>query len=135
MPNTKKWGLNSSEIGKVTGDNHPNGSVNVYIPKVLPLVDFNNPEEKPIGLDAGCFCNADGCKLSLASSVTSKNHITVPLSTSEKDLADFKTKSAAVGVPVQPTAYTHGAEVRVDVKAGSVEQMTIAGLRDTSMRY
>ena len=135
MPNTKKWNLGSSEIGKVTGDSHPDGSVNVHVPKVLPLVDFSNPEEKPVGLDAGCFCNADGCKLSLASSVTTKNHITIPLSSSEKDLADFKKKSAAVGIAVQPTVYAHGTEVKVDIKNGSVEQMTISGLRDTSMRY
>ena len=133
MANTKKWSLGTSEVGKVVGKNSGD-SVNVHIGKLLPLVEFGEPVETPVGLNGGCFSNADGCKLSLAASVITKNFINIPLSSSESDLADFKKKSAKVGVKVKPTSYTHGAEVKVDIKNGSVEQMVVSGLRDASIR-
>ena len=80
MGNLVSWKLGTTEIGKSCGYNNPSSRFfRVYVPKILPLIQFGTPTTKSVGLNRSCFCNSTSCKPSVSPNVISRNYLDIPL--------------------------------------------------------
>ena len=52
------------------------GSLKIYIPSLMPLINMGTPKITPIGLNKSCYCNAADCKPSVASKINTQNYAT-----------------------------------------------------------
>lgn len=78
MSNLTSWKMGTTETGKSCGYNSSR-IFRVYIAKLLPLISFGSPSSKSVALNKNCFCNANTCKPSISSSVTTRNYVDIPL--------------------------------------------------------
>lgn len=52
------------------------GRLKVYIPSLMPLIPMGTPRTTPVSLNASCYCNANDCKPSVASQISTQNFVT-----------------------------------------------------------
>ena len=107
MSNLTSWKLGTTEIGKSCGSNS-GSKFRVYIAKILPLISFGSPSAKSVTLNKGCFCNANACKPSISSNVSTRNYIEIPL-------ADNTHIHSA----------TNGKLLKIEVLSGNIDKMYI----------
>jgi hypothetical protein len=127
MSNVNKWDLNEFEIAyyypKHGRANKP--SLKVQIPKIMPLI-FNgttvnaSQDNKRIGLNSSCFCNASNCKPSPSGSINMQNYMVVPLKH---------------GVVFENDHFYRNDKLRVEIQNGNVYSMVITGELDPSHKY
>jgi len=127
------WKLGNVEAGYTIGEQTGN-KLKVYIPKITPLMGLpDKPEETTFPLTGSCFINDDKCKPSVSSSVTVRNYIEVPLSTTAKDIqslsnsvskltgGDSKEFNPSKGIP-------HKTKVSIEIQNNDVAYMKIKNL-------
>jgi hypothetical protein len=100
MGNISSWSLGTTEIGKSCGYNSLAYGKNfkVYIAKILPLISFGSPSSTSVPLSKNCFCNASACKPSVASSVTSRNYIDIPMGDDSNIYASSSGRELKIGI-------------------------------------
>lgn len=78
---TSKWELGNNIIGRYSprcGASN-NGSLQLFIPEIMPKLQIGVPKKVPVPLNKGCFCNAAACKPSVSNTIYKQNYITVPI--------------------------------------------------------
>lgn len=117
--NMKEWSMSEFEIAKYSppiGD--PNAvSSQLYIPKLMPLIQFDAPKIIPKSLSKACFINDEACKPSPAAQINTQNYKTILKPTNRRF---FREK------------YTQGEVMQVEVKNGNPDEMYISTKVDNS---
>ncbi len=75
--NIEKWELGDAEIGKVcpTPRAYANSSLQLNIPKLMPLIPLGKPKITNISLSKGCYANANN--IAVSRTIATQNYITV----------------------------------------------------------
>lgn len=75
-----KWNLNKEEIGYYVGKSNiasDSKNFNVYIPKILPLIQKGTASIRTEPISTSGIINASACMVSPSSSIKTQNYITV----------------------------------------------------------
>ena len=112
-----EWSLGNEEVGKACAKiTRRSKTAKVYLPKAMPLVKSGKPKKKSKPIKKSCFSNAKKCKPSVASKVRTKNYIDIPIATDTR----FKASS--------------GKKLKINVKHNDIDQLTVGGRADKSMK-
>ena len=80
LGNIKHWEISNYELAYaiVPPYQGSNGTLKLYIPKIMPAVAMGAPKSTSVTLSSSCFCNDSKCKPSVPGSVSTQNYLTVP---------------------------------------------------------
>lgn len=119
--NLKNWSMGEFEIAKyspISGDSNAS-NLQLYIPKLMPLISFGKPKVTPIPLDKSILENDDSCKPSVNSMIKTQNYRTVPR-TNNRKFARIQ--------------FLQGAEIQIEVKDGDPDNLYVSTKIDNSTK-
>lgn len=118
--NIEDWYLEEYEVAKVSPISCASngGSLQLYIPKLMPLISFGIPKASPETLSKSIFINDDTCKPNVSSTIMSQNYKTVTRPTNRKFYKD---------------TLKSGMQVQVEVKHNNPQEIYVSTKIDPSV--
>lgn len=78
--NLTKWRMSDYEVGYTIVSPYcsSNGSLMLYVPKLMPAIPRGTPKTTSVSLNKACFINDVKCAPSISSRISTQNYVTVP---------------------------------------------------------
>lgn len=116
--NIQEWKLNDYEIAKTCETvKSESGKFKLFIPKLMPLINYGKPTKTKQYISSSIFANADECKPSISTTVTTQN---------------FRTLCMLDNDEFSKTLIPSDTEIQIEIKNGNPDSMYITSKIDNS---